>query len=286
MTAPATRPTRPAAAPSKRLRVPAGNPDDITVNPATDTVYVATITSSGPDLVSVFNGATCNATDTVGCSQTPATLAVGSSGDAPNNSSLNLAVNPATNTIYASNVFNSSEPPPFLGNTVYVINGATCDAAEHDRLRPDPSHRHDRHHPPGRIQPLGNRGRPSHRHDLHREHRRRRDGRHRVGHQRRDLQRPEHQRLRPDPRHRPRRLWHLRHRGRPGDQPGLRTEHRGHQRHHDQRQHLQRHQRPRLRPARTRAIVGDYPGAISGRPAAGTAYVADSEGVSVIPLNH
>jgi DNA-binding beta-propeller fold protein YncE len=109
--------------------VPAGNPDDITINAATDTIYVATITSSGPDLVSVFNGATCNATYTSRCNQTPATLAVGSSGDAPNNSSLNLAMNHATNTIYASNVFNLGGPPPYLGNSVYVINGATCDAA-------------------------------------------------------------------------------------------------------------------------------------------------------------
>ena len=111
------------------LQVPGGNPDDIAVDPVTDTIYVATITGSGPDLVSVFNGATCNATDTSGCDQTPTTLAVGSSGDAPNNSSLNLAVNQATNTIYAANVFNFGGPPPFLGNSVYVINGATCDAA-------------------------------------------------------------------------------------------------------------------------------------------------------------
>ena len=111
------------------LQVPGGNPDDIAVNPVTDTVYVATITSSGPDLLSVFNGATCNATSTVNCSQTPATVAVGSSGDAQGNSSLNIAVNPETNTIYASNVFNFFGPPPFLGNAVYVINGAICDAA-------------------------------------------------------------------------------------------------------------------------------------------------------------
>jgi DNA-binding beta-propeller fold protein YncE len=112
------------------LQVPAGNPDNIAVDAATDTIYVATITSSGPDLVSVFNGATCNATDTGGCDLTPTTVAVGSSGDAPNNSSLELALNPATNTIYASNVFNTGlgSPPPFLGNSVYVINGATCDA--------------------------------------------------------------------------------------------------------------------------------------------------------------
>ena len=112
------------------LQVPAGNPDDIAVDAATDTIYVATITSSGPDLVSVFNGAACNATNNGGCDQTPSTVAVGSSGDAPNNSSLNLAVNRTTNTIYAANVFNTGlgSPPPFLGNSVYVINGATCDA--------------------------------------------------------------------------------------------------------------------------------------------------------------
>ena len=37
---------------------------------------------------------------------------------------------------------------------------------------------------------------------------------------------------------------------------------------------------------RTRAIVGDYPSAISVDPAVRTAYVADIEGVSVVPLNH
>ncbi len=112
------------------LNVPGGNPDDIAVDSATNTVYVATITGSGPDLISVFNGATCNATRTVGCNQAPAALAVGRSGDAPGNSVLDLAVNPATNTIYASNVYNtgSFSPPPFLGDSVFVLNGATCDA--------------------------------------------------------------------------------------------------------------------------------------------------------------
>jgi DNA-binding beta-propeller fold protein YncE len=111
------------------LQVPGGNPDDIAVNPVTDTVYVATITGSGPDLISVFNGATCNATSTVDCGQTPATVALGNSSDTPNSSIVDLAVNPKTNTIYASNVFNIRNfPPPFLGNAVYVINGATCDA--------------------------------------------------------------------------------------------------------------------------------------------------------------
>jgi len=112
------------------LQVPGGNPDDIAVNARTDTIYVGTITGSGPDLISVFNGAICNATNTLGCDQTPATVAVGNSSGIAETSSLNLAVNLETNTIYASNVYDIGPfPPPFLGNTVYVINGASCDAA-------------------------------------------------------------------------------------------------------------------------------------------------------------
>ena len=76
MTAPATPPTQAGCGPVSTLQVPGGNPDDIAVNPRTDTIYVATITGSGPNLISVFNGATCNATNTAGCGQTPATVAV------------------------------------------------------------------------------------------------------------------------------------------------------------------------------------------------------------------
>jgi DNA-binding beta-propeller fold protein YncE len=106
------------------LQVPGGNPDGIAVDPATGTIYVATITSSGPNLISVFNAATCNASQTAGCGQTPAAIKIGDS--AGGNSALSLAVNPATDTIYATNLVLAN---PFVGNTVYVINGATCDAA-------------------------------------------------------------------------------------------------------------------------------------------------------------
>jgi DNA-binding beta-propeller fold protein YncE len=106
------------------LQVPGGNPDGIAIDATTGTLYVATLTSSGPNLISVFNAATCNATHTTGCDQAPAALKVGDS--AGGNSSLNLAVNQATNTIYATNLVFAN---PFVGNTVYVINGATCDAA-------------------------------------------------------------------------------------------------------------------------------------------------------------
>jgi DNA-binding beta-propeller fold protein YncE len=106
------------------LQVPGGNPFDIAVNPATDTVYVATITRSGPNILSVFNGDTCNANTTLGCDQTPATLAVADSGGG--NSQLRIAVNKATNTVYATNIVLTN---PFVGDRVYVINAATCDAA-------------------------------------------------------------------------------------------------------------------------------------------------------------
>ncbi len=107
------------------LQVPGGNPDDIAVNPATGTVYVATITSSGPNLISVFNGATCNATNTAGCGQTPATVTFGDSGAGNGGSVGYLAVDHATNTVYATNIVLGH---PFGGDSVFVIDGATCDA--------------------------------------------------------------------------------------------------------------------------------------------------------------
>jgi DNA-binding beta-propeller fold protein YncE len=108
------------------LHVPGGHPDGITVDAATSTIYVATITSKGPNLVSVFNAATCNAASTAGCGQAPV-LKVGDSGGGPSNSALSLAVDQATNTIYATNVILNTVP--FGGDSVSVINGATCDAA-------------------------------------------------------------------------------------------------------------------------------------------------------------
>ena len=109
------------------LHVPGGNPDGIAVNTATSTIYVATLTSSGPNLISVFNAATCNATNTTGCGQAPAVLSIGDSGGAQFGSALTLAMDQATNTLYATNVV--TDTAPFGGDSVYVINGATCDAA-------------------------------------------------------------------------------------------------------------------------------------------------------------
>ena len=53
------------------LRVPDGTPVALAVNPRTDTIYVATITSDGgPNLISIYDGATCNARIVTGCNQT------------------------------------------------------------------------------------------------------------------------------------------------------------------------------------------------------------------------
>jgi DNA-binding beta-propeller fold protein YncE len=109
------------------LRVPGGNAAAVAVNPVTDTLYVATDPHSGPtgpdkpSTVSVFNGATCNATDSSGCAQTPHSATVGFSASA-------LAVNAATDTVYVTN--SDQKNTPSAGNTVSVIDGATCNATD------------------------------------------------------------------------------------------------------------------------------------------------------------
>jgi DNA-binding beta-propeller fold protein YncE len=113
------------------LQVPGGNPDDLAVDPLTGTLYVATIASSGANLISVFDAATCNARDATGCTKVPSTLQVGDSGDGF--SALSLAVDYATNTVYATNlVTEPSDPSFFAGSIVYVMDGATCDATDRD----------------------------------------------------------------------------------------------------------------------------------------------------------
>jgi DNA-binding beta-propeller fold protein YncE len=119
---------QPGCATVSTMTVPDGNPVAIAVNPRTDTIYVATLTGNGgPDLISVFNGGTCNATSTTGCGQTPANVATGSDGGGPFASTEAVAVNPSNNTIYATS---DTLGNPFLGDTVYVIDGPTCDAAD------------------------------------------------------------------------------------------------------------------------------------------------------------
>jgi DNA-binding beta-propeller fold protein YncE len=108
------------------LQVPNGNPVGVAINPLNDTLYVATLTSDdGPNLISVFNGATCNALTTTGCGQSPANAPTGFDGDGAGTSEA-VAVNPVTNTIYATNVDESGDTPE---HSVYEIDGPTCDAA-------------------------------------------------------------------------------------------------------------------------------------------------------------
>ena len=71
------------------------------------------------DSVYVINGATCDAANTTGCGQTPATITTGNS-----NNPWGIAVDQATNTIYTANLADGEHP-----GTVSVINGATCDGS-------------------------------------------------------------------------------------------------------------------------------------------------------------
>ena len=91
------------------------SPLAVAVNQATNTIYV--LNPGTPGTVSVINGATCNASVTSGCGKTPPTVTVGN-----DNGVEGLAVNQATDTIYAVNTGD---------NTVSVINGATCNGGHH-----------------------------------------------------------------------------------------------------------------------------------------------------------
>jgi DNA-binding beta-propeller fold protein YncE len=83
------------------------NPSGIAVDQTTDTVYTANIADGEhPGTVSVINGATCNGSDTTGCSRTPAKVAVGNYPGA-------IAVNPAVSSAYVTNVDNTVSVTPF-----------------------------------------------------------------------------------------------------------------------------------------------------------------------------
>ena len=92
-------------------------PNTPVINPVTRTLYVSY--GGSASRVAVVNAATCNATRTSGCGQTPAVVRVGG-GTAV------LAVSAATDTIYATNTGMS-----FNGHTMSVINGATCNGTRH-----------------------------------------------------------------------------------------------------------------------------------------------------------
>jgi DNA-binding beta-propeller fold protein YncE len=95
------------------------SPNAPAINPASRTLYVSY--GSNASKIAVVNTATCNASDTSGCGQTPAVIKVGTGTSV-------LAVSAATDTIYAPN---SGPPHSFSGDTVSVINGATCNGTHH-----------------------------------------------------------------------------------------------------------------------------------------------------------
>jgi YVTN family beta-propeller protein len=92
--------------------VPLGNaPRFIGINKITNTIYVS---NSEDNTVSVIDGATCNSSNTSGCSQTQPTTPVG-------NIPQQVAVDETNNTIY---VVNRDD------GTVSVINGAHCNGTD------------------------------------------------------------------------------------------------------------------------------------------------------------
>jgi DNA-binding beta-propeller fold protein YncE len=93
------------------------SPNTPVLNPATATLYVSY--GSTADQVAVVSTAACNATRTTSCGQVPAVVAVGAG-------TYVLAVSTATDTIYAPNSGTS-----FSGDTMSVINGATCNGTSH-----------------------------------------------------------------------------------------------------------------------------------------------------------
>jgi DNA-binding beta-propeller fold protein YncE len=86
------------------------------INPATQTLYVA-FGKTGSRIAAI-NAGTCNAQTTSGCGATRGVVNVAAGAN-------QLAVSSATNTIYAP-----SAGANFSGDTVAVINGATCDATD------------------------------------------------------------------------------------------------------------------------------------------------------------
>ena len=83
-------------------------PQAFAIDLATDTVYVTNYLYNGR--VSVFDGATCNATNHTGCGLPAQRVSVGSLPDA-------IAVDEASDTVYVAN---------FSSNTVSVLDGAAC----------------------------------------------------------------------------------------------------------------------------------------------------------------
>lgn len=97
-------------------------PRDVAVDDTTNTVYVVNsgaVEGSGAGVLTVYNGATCDATTQSSCTSVAEPVV----GDSP----FGVAVDAATNTVYVANE-NS--------NTVSVLDGATCDATNQSNCSP------------------------------------------------------------------------------------------------------------------------------------------------------
>jgi DNA-binding beta-propeller fold protein YncE len=93
-------------------------PQGTAVNPLTDTVYVG---DRDDNRLSVINGATCNAHVSFGCDQAWPTVATGPTPEA-------VAIDEKTGTVYTANTDPDND---YLGSTVSVIDGNTCNAHDH-----------------------------------------------------------------------------------------------------------------------------------------------------------
>jgi DNA-binding beta-propeller fold protein YncE len=94
--------------------------DAVAVDPVTNTVFV-TNQAASPGTVSVIDGNSCNGAHQSGCAGQPfATVTVGGGPSG-------IGFNPKTNTIYVANTGQTPDNQPVPhGNTLSVINGATC----------------------------------------------------------------------------------------------------------------------------------------------------------------
>jgi DNA-binding beta-propeller fold protein YncE len=108
------RVTHGCARPLAAIRLGQQFPVAAAINDRTHTLYVANV---GSPSISVVNIARCDARTTRGCGQTPRVIPDPNVPDA-------IAVNIATNTVYAANAGQTGN-----GNTVWVINGATCNGS-------------------------------------------------------------------------------------------------------------------------------------------------------------
>jgi DNA-binding beta-propeller fold protein YncE len=96
-------------------------------NPATHSLYATYGPfDNTPNFLAEIDTTSCNGQVTTGCGQAPVSAALGADAQG-------LAISITTNTIYAANGGFSS---PTLGDTVSVVNGATCDAAVHTGCTP------------------------------------------------------------------------------------------------------------------------------------------------------